>query len=390
MKNHRIRFDNTAIAFASKSNHELRKMHLLFSTMKKPWMVRIGVVLTRFSIHFGLPIKGLIRNTIYEQFCGGESIEESRPTILRLGKNNIKTILDYSIEGESVEAGFDRTKEELIRICKAAKNESNIPFCVVKLSGIGSTEIMKKTQSGVELSEDEQLKFDSMRNRAYEISQVAKENELMFMIDAEETWIQNVIDEISLELMREFNKDYPHVFNTFQMYRHDMLIKLKDVIELAKAEGFHLGVKLVRGAYMEKERLTAHDKGKPSPIQPNKAATDSDFDAALSLLLENVSHIGLCAGTHNEKSCLLLTELMKKQNIDNDDRRFWFAQLLGMSDNISYNLAEYGYNVAKYVPYGPINKVMPYLFRRAKENTAIAGQSTRELDLVKTEIKRRK
>lgn len=390
MQNPLIRFDDTSIAFASKSDKELRKTHLVFAAMKRSWMVKVGVALTRFALNWGLPIEGLIRNTIYEQFCGGESIESSKPTMRKLAEFNVKTILDYSVEGESIEIGFDRTKNEIVRICKAAKDERDIPFCVVKLTGIGSTEVMQRAQRGEGLHEAEKLKLDMIRDRAHEIAKAAKDNGLMFMIDAEETWIQDVIDEISLEMMREFNRDYAHVFNTFQMYRHDMLDNLREAIELCKREGFHLGVKLVRGAYMEKEREAAEEENRPSPIQPDKESTDRDFDEALRLTVENIDNISVCAGTHNDESCQLLAKFMEEAGLKKDDHRIWFAQLLGMSDNISYNLAAQGYNVAKYVPYGPIDKVMPYLFRRAKENTAIAGQSSRELDLVKKEIKRRK
>ncbi len=390
MQKQEIEFDNTEIAFAINSDRELWKSYFVFATMKRPWMVNLGVAFTRFALSVGLPIKGIIRNTIYQQFCGGESVEGCKPTMKKLADFNVKTILDYSVEGETIEIGYDRTKEELIRICNSAKEGTDVPFCVVKLTGIGSTEVMMKEQEGRELTKDEKLKIVMMQDRAFEIAQAAKANGLMFMIDAEESWIQDVIDEVSLELMRKFNQDYPHVFNTFQMYRQDMLGNLKAAIQLAREENFHLGVKLVRGAYMEKERERAEEMKYKSPIQPTKQATDHDYNEAIRLCMENLDSVGLCAGTHNEKSCLLLANLMDDKGIARDDHRVFFAQLLGMSDNISFNLARHGYNVAKYVPYGPIHKVMPYLFRRAKENTAIAGQSGRELTMIKKEIKRRK
>lgn len=390
MQKQGIRFDDTAIAFAAKSDRELRKMHFVFATMKRPWMVKIGVALTRFGLSLGLPIKGIIKNTIYAQFCGGESVEGSRETMNKLAEFNVKTILDYSVEGETIEVGFDRTKDEIVRICKSAKGSADVPFCVVKLTGIGSTEVMKKAQEGKELTEKEQLKLEMLQERAHEIAQAAKENGLMFMIDAEESWIQDVIDEVALGLMREFNKDYVHVYNTFQMYRHDMIGNLDAAIKLARKEGFHLGAKLVRGAYMEKERDRAEERGYKSPIQPTKESTDHDYNHALRLCIDNIDIVGVCAGTHNEKSCDILASLMDEKGIERSDVRVFFAQLLGMSDNISFNLAQEGYNVAKYVPYGPIEKVMPYLFRRAEENTAIAGQSGRELSMILKEIKRRK
>ena len=363
---------------------------MIFSTMKRPWMVNLGVALTKFGLALGLPIRGMIKGTVYAQFCGGETIEGSLDTLRKLDNYQVKTILDYSVEGESIELGFDKTKNEIIRICEFAKDKAAIPFCVVKLTGIGSTDIMKKAQEGKELNHEESLKLTMMHERAREIAQSAKDNGLMFMIDAEESWIQEVIDEVSLELMREFNKDYPHVYNTFQLYRHDMFVNLESAISLAREEEFHLGAKLVRGAYMEKERELAQLHQYESPIQPDKDATDRDYDRALKLCIDNIDVMALCAGTHNEDSCLLLAQLMEEKELTRNDHRIFFAQLLGMSDNISFNLAENGYNVAKYVPYGPVEKVMPYLFRRAKENTAISGQSGRELTMITKEIKRRR
>lgn len=390
MQNQRIQFDDTAVAFEAKSDAELRKTHFILSTMKRPWMVKMAKPLTEFGLNWGLPIKGAIRSTIYSLFCGGESIEECKPTIDKLSHFNVKTILDYSVEGETIEIGYDKTRDELIRICKSAKGHSDIPFCVVKFTGIGSTEVMRKAQADEPMTERERIKLDMLRDRAFEIAKAAKDNGLMFMIDAEESWIQDIIDDLALELMQEFNRDYAHVFNTFQMYRHDMLQNVSEAVELAKQDGFHLGVKLVRGAYMEKERDAAEDEGRESPIQPDKKATDQDYDKALQLLVENIDHVGICAGTHNEASCAWLTELMNQSGLENSDHRIFFAQLLGMSDNISFILAKNGYNVAKYVPYGPIDDVMPYLFRRAEENTSIAGQSSRELNMVTKELKRRK
>jgi len=378
-----IRFDNTEVAFAPKSHADLRKARLLFATMMRPWMVKLAVVLTRFPLHVKLPVRGIIRSTIFQQFCGGESIEDCKDTIQKLGQYNVKTILDYSVEGESNESSYDQTKEEIVKICEAAKDDPNIPFSVVKLTGIGPSDLMAKAQAGEDLTEIEAAKLMFLRERTREIARVALDNGIMFMIDAEETWMQDTIDQISYELMREFNKDYAHVFNTYQLYRHDALERLKEDMAMARNEGFHLGAKLVRGAYMEKERERAQEKGYPSPIQPDKQATDHDFDEALRFCIENIDQMAVCSGTHNEKSSHLLCELIQDKGLPKDDPRVFFAQLLGMSDNISFNLAKAGYNVAKYVPYGPIEYVMPYLFRRAEENTAIAGQGGREYMWVK-------
>ena len=390
MQKQGIRFDDTAVAFAAKSDKDLRKSHFVFSTMQFPIMVNLGARLTSWALKLDLPIKGLIRNTLFYHFCGGESISDSAKAINRLSEFNVKTILDYSVEGEASEVSFDRTCKEIIETCTASKNDPNVPFCVVKLTGIGPSTLMEKAQREEKLSEVEKNKLAFMQERAEEIAKAAKSNGLFFMIDAEESWIQKIIDEVAFELMLKFNQDYPHVYNTYQLYTRDALDRLKKDASRAERAGFHLGVKIVRGAYMEKERERAEEMNYDDPIQDDKTATDHDYDLALKFCLENIENIGLCAGTHNEQSSEFLVELMDDHQIQKNDLRIFFAQLLGMSDHISFNLANAGYNVAKYVPYGPIDKVMPYLFRRAKENTSMTGQSGRELSLVKKEIRRRK
>ena len=390
MQKQAIRFDDTAVAFASKTDKNLRKSHFVFSTTKLPFIVNLGVKVMTWALNIGLPVKGLIKNTIFNQFCGGESITDSTNTITHLAKFKVKTILDYSVEGESNEVGFDDTCKEIVEICRASKDDPNVPFCVVKLTGIGSSGLMEKVQNGEKISEIEKNKLAFMQDRAEEIAKAAKSNGLLFMIDAEESWIQDVIDEVAIELMLKFNKDYPHVYNTYQLYRKNTLSKLKQDAVNAEKSGIHFGVKIVRGAYMEKERERAEEMNFTDPIQKDKISTDHDYDQALKYCLENLENIGLCAGTHNEGSSEFLTELMEDNEIEKNDPRVYFAQLLGMSDHITFNLANAGYNVAKYVPYGPVDKVMPYLFRRAKENTSMTGQSDRELRLVKKEIQRRR
>ena len=390
MQKQAIRFDDTAVAFVAKSDKDLRKSYFVFSAMELPFIVNMGVKLTAWALNIGLPIKGLIRKTLFKQFCGGESIKDSVKTINHLAEFNIKTILDYSVEGESNEVGFDNTCKEIVEICKASKDDPNVPFCVVKLTGIGSAALMEKVQSGEKLSELEKNKLTFMQERAEEIANAAKSNGLLFMIDAEESWIQDVIDEVAFELMLKFNKDYAHVYNTYQLYRKDALNKLKQDATTAEKAGVHFGAKMVRGAYMERERERADEMNYPDPIHIDKASTDHDYDQALKYCVENLENIGLCAGTHNEHSSEFLVEMMDDCEIEKNDPRVYFAQLLGMSDHISFNLADAGYNVAKYVPYGPVDKVMPYLFRRAEENTSMSGQSGRELSLVKKEINRRK
>lgn len=389
-ENSKINFEDTATAFAHKSNWELRKSHFVFSTMNYPWMVKAGTTLTSVALKIHLPVKGIIRKTLFDQFCGGESIEGSEPRMIRLAQSNVKTILDYSVEGEASEDGYEEAVEEALRVSDYAKQHVSIPFCVIKMTGLGSTRLMEKKQKGENLTDSEQKRYDNIVQRIDKIVGQAVANEMKFMIDAEESWIQDVIDEISYELMKKYNKEKPYVYNTYQLYRHEALDNMKRGFDQVTAAGCKFAAKLVRGAYMEKERERAEEKGYPDPIQPDKAASDRDYDAALKFAIEHIDQFAVCAGTHNEHSCQLLANLMDTHKIEKSDDRVYFAQLLGMSDNISFKLADLGYNVAKYVPYGPVEKVLPYLFRRADENTSIAGQSSREFTLVKKELKRRR
>lgn len=386
-----ISFDNTEIAFQSKSNSDLNRAYWLFKLIGNPTMVKVGKWSTNTALNLGLPISGLIKKTIFMQFCGGETIQECAKTIGNLGKFGIGTILDYSIEGKTKEEDFDATVDEIIATIHAAKNDPTIPFAVFKVTGIGRFDSLEKANNGTsQLTENDRLAFQLIVSRVDKICLAAFENGVPLFIDAEETWIQDAIDTIVRDMMRKYNREKAIVYNTLQMYRHDRLEFLHSEIEIARAEGFHYGVKLVRGAYMEKERQRASDKGYPSPIQPDKITCDNDFNNALELVVKNISVMALCSGSHNEKSALILCELMAKYGIEKSDKRIYVAQLLGMSDHISYNLAYAGYNVAKYVPYGPVKEVMPYLLRRADENTSVAGQTGRELSLIMTERKRRK
>lgn len=386
-----ISFDNTEIAFQSKSNSDLNRAYWLFKLIGNPTMVKVGKWSTNTALNLGLPISGLIKKTIFKQFCGGETIQECAKTIGNLGKFGIGTILDYSIEGKTKEEDFDATVDEIIATIHAAKNDPTIPFAVFKVTGIGRFDSLEKANNGMsQLTENDRLAFHLIVSRVDKICLAAFENSVPLFIDAEETWIQDAIDTIVRDMMRKYNREKAIVYNTLQMYRHDRLEFLHSEIEIARAEGFHYGVKLVRGAYMEKERQRASDKGYPSPIQPDKITCDNDFNNALELVVKNIGIMALCSGSHNEKSALILCELMAKYGVEKSDKRIYVAQLLGMSDHISYNLAYAGYNVAKYVPYGPVKEVMPYLLRRADENTSVAGQTGRELSLIMTERKRRK
>lgn len=384
-----ISFDNTEIAFSGMSNADLNRAYWLFKVINVNFLVKIGPPITNAAIKIGLPISGLIKATIFKQFCGGESIADCDKTIAHLSKYHIGTILDYSVEGESTEHAFDTTAEEIIATINRAKGNKDIPFSVFKVTGIARFGLLEKLDAKLTLSFDEMKEYERVKDRVRRICDTAYRSNVRIFIDAEESWIQDTIDELALSMMRLFNKEKTIVYNTYQYYRHDRLIAIKKHNEELKADGVSMGVKLVRGAYMEKERNRAEEMNYPSPINPDKASTDKEYDAALEYCVEHIDRISICAGTHNENSSKHLIQLMSKKGLANDDQRIYFSQLLGMSDNLSYNLANAGYNVAKYVPYGPVKSVLPYLFRRAQENTAIAGQMGRELSLILKEKKRR-
>ena len=386
----KINFDNTEIAFRNKSNAELKQAYWLFKIISSNFLTNVGPPITNFLLNIGFPIKGAIKATIFKQFCGGETINDCEHTIEQLHLGKVGTILDYSVEGEDEEEVFDFTCEEIIRTINRADGDPRVPITVFKVTGIGRFALLEKLDAKQALSPAEVEEYDRVKKRCEKICQAAFDKQVPVMIDAEDSWVQDTIDELALELMTRFNKERLIVYNTYQMYRHDKLADLKADYLIAKETGFILGVKMVRGAYMEKERKRAAEMGYPSPIQPDKAATDRDYDESLRFCIQNIDQIGIVCGTHNEESSRLLTELIDQNNIPHHHPHVYFAQLLGMSDNLSFNLSDAGYNVAKYVPYGPIKAVMPYLFRRAQENTSVAGQTGRELGLIAKEKTRRR
>lgn len=390
MSEYNLNFQDTATAFADKTDAELKEKYRLFKMMNSPFLNEIGTKAAQFALALGLPVKGLIKNTIFEQFCGGETIEESQPTIERLGRSNIGTILDYSVEGKSEEEDFERTKKEVIRNLERAKNDDRIPFAVFKVSGIAPYGTLEKVSNNRELTEKGKAKWERVKSRAGQICEFAYSIGQPIFIDAEETWIQNAIDQLAMEMMEKFNRRQPIVFTTIQLYRTDGLELLKKYHERAKSGGCILAVKLVRGAYMEKERARAEEMDYPSPIQPDKAATDRAYDEAIKYCVENIETIAFVAATHNEESTQLLVSLMEKNGISHNHPHVFFSQLYGMSDNLSYVLAANKYNVSKYVPYGPVRDAVPYLIRRAKENSSVTGQMSRELELIKRELERRR
>lgn len=390
MSEFKLDFQDTETAFADKTTSELKEKHRLFKMMNSPSLVSFGTKMTNFALSIGLPVKGLIKHTVFEQFCGGETIEECQQTIEKLGRSNIGTILDYSVEGKSEEEDFEHTKDEIVKTIKRANEDPNIPFAVFKVSGIAPYGTLEKVSAGIELPEKSKLKWERIQNRVAEICEYAHSLDQPVFIDAEETWIQNAIDFMAERMMEKYNTEKAIVFTTIQLYRADGLVFLKSSHEKALEKGYIYGVKLVRGAYMEKERERAEEMGYPSPIQPDKAATDRDFDAAVEYCLENIETIAFVAGTHNEKSNQLLAQKMEQKGIAHDHPHVFFSQLYGMSDNLSYVLAKNGYNVSKYVPYGPVKDAVPYLTRRAAENTSVQGMMSRELEMIDRELKRRK
>lgn len=380
-------FDNTELAFRHLSDGDLRRGRVLFELLSRPILVTVGSFFAKLALALRIPISWAIKPTVYAQFCGGETIEESEDKIEMLHKNGVKTILDYSAEGVTTEAELDSTCDEILSAVNAAGNDHRHAFSVFKPSGLSLHELLAKPIA--EFSPEEEDQWSRVLGRIDSICNSTSKAKGRVLIDAEESWIQDNIDIVAENMMKKYNPQSAVVFTTVQLYRHDRLEYLQKLGERAKAEGFKVGVKLVRGAYMEKERARAEKMGYPSPIQPDKASSDRDYNLAINHCLDNLDVFEIFAGTHNADSTLMLCSEMEKRGLKNDDPRITFSQLLGMSDQITFNLAAHGYNIAKYVPYGPIREAMPYLIRRAKENTSVAGQTTRELSLIRKEMQRR-
>lgn len=385
-----LSFANTEIAFRSKTDGALRRSHWIFRAFRYPWLVRTGTRALRGALVLHLPIHGLIKRTMFRQFCGGETIAECAPTIEALWHFRIGTILDVAVEGQETEREFDRTADEVERTIDLAEGNAAIPFCVFKVTGVARFALLEKVDAGAPLDANEAAEWARAKARVERLCARAHAKSVRILIDAEESWIQDAIDNLANAMMATFNTKTAIVFNTIQLYRQGRLEFLRESHRKANAGGYWLGLKLVRGAYMEKERARAAERGADSSILPDKAATDANFDAALRFSVEHIDRIALVAGTHNEASTRLLTDLMAQRGLPRDDGRLFFSQLLGMSDHLSYNLASEGYNVCKYVPYGPVRAVVPYLTRRAEENTSIGGQTGRELALIAEERRRRR
>lgn len=386
----KLSFENTEVAFQAKTDKELRKANFIFSIVKHHTIAQIATGAVKLGLALRLPVKGLIKHTVYDHFCAGENIEQSLQVMDHIGQFGVHSILDYSVEGEKSEQGFELVAQEVIRTVHEAKKNSNMPFAVFKMTGLASIDLLEKINAGKSLSEAEESAWEKVKARVDRICKTCFEQDIPVLIDAEETWIQNPIDALAYEMMRKYNEKKAIVYNTYQLYRRDSLANLRNAFHEAAMHNYFLGAKLVRGAYMEKERERAKKMGYADPIQPNKEATDADYNKALAFCIDNKQRISFVSGSHNEYSNQYLAVLMEKHSLNMHDKRVWFSQLYGMSDNISFNLAKAGYNVVKYLPYGPVEKVMPYLFRRAEENTSVEGQSSRELDMIRRELRRRK
>jgi proline dehydrogenase len=385
-----MKFDNTEIAFKSLSNKELKKAYRLFKIMGNTTLVKIGNKLARIAVKIGIPVGWAAKPTLYAHFVGGETIKSCQRVVDKLEQYNVKAILDYSVEGKEKDDDIEKALQETLNSVKNAGANENIPFSVFKPTAFGKSPILEKASSGATLNNYEQKEVEKFKDRIFQLCQAAYAVDVPILIDAEDSWYQNIIDEVTELMMQRFNKEKAIVFNTYQMYRWDRLDFLKAAHQRATEGGYYLGAKFVRGAYMEKERARAEEMGYKDPIQPDKESTDRDYNLALKYCVENIQNISVFNGTHNDYSSAYMTELMKEHGLEKNDNRLWFSQLLGMSDNISFNLAEKGYNVAKYLPYGPVRHVLPYLLRRAEENTSVKGQSSRELLLISAELKRRK
>lgn len=390
MSDFRLDFQDTATAFADRSDSQLREKYRLFKLLNSPFLNSLGSTAARFALAVGLPVEGMIKATVFQQFCGGETIEECESTVESLAKANIGAILDYSVEGKATEEDFDKTKDEILRTIRRAKDDPRIPFAVFKVTGIAPLGTLERLSAKKKLDAKSQAKCERIHNRVNEICELAYSLNQPVFIDAEDWCIQDAIDRLTHEMMERFNRERPIVYNTVQLYRKDRLEFLKNARRQAQLDGYTYAVKLVRGAYMERERERAAEKGYPSPIHETRAATDNDFDAAIDYCVKHFEDMAFVAATHNEKSTQRLVRLMHEQGIPPNHPHVFFSQLYGMGDNISYVLGANGYNVSKYVPYGPVHDAVPYLIRRAEENSSAAGHMSRELEMLEREIKRRK
>lgn len=384
-------FNNTALAFADKSDYQLKKAYWMFKLIEQPALTKIGTRILNFTVHNNFPLAGdLVKATLFEQFCGGETREESMKAVIRMFKRGVGSIFDYSIEGKEEEETFDAVCQEIKDIVRFSVGNPAIPFIVFKPTAFGRIDIYEAVGKGIELTESQKEEWARVVKRFDEVCQLCHENNKKVMVDAEESWMQDAADHLVEEMMEKYNREKPIVWNTIQMYRTGRIEYMQENLQRAKEKGYFIGYKIVRGAYMEKERERAAEKNYPDPIQPNKEASDKNYNAAIDFVMQNIDRVSGFFGTHNEISTELVMNKLKAKSLENNSESIYFGQLYGMSDNITYTLADQKYNVAKYLPYGPVKDVVPYLTRRAEENTSVAGQTGRELSLISKELKRRK
>jgi proline dehydrogenase len=385
-----VSFEDTSIAFQNKSDKELLLSYFIFGLTKSPFLVKFLSQAAKLTLSMGLPVKPLIKATVFKQFCGGEKESEYADVVAKLGRAGMGAILDYSVEGTENEAGFEATKKELLTIIEKSKSNPDIPCTCMKMTAIGPFDIYKKVTANEALTKNEQREWNKVKQRLEAICEASLKADKPIYIDAEESWIQQAIDDLTEEMMSTYNRRKAIVFTTLQLYRWDRNAYFLELINRARADGYKLGIKIVRGAYIEKERERARRYGYKSPINATKAETDREYDKAVEIFIDHIDDVEICVGTHNEASCRLLLTLMAEKDLPNDHPHIYFSQLYGMSDNISFNLANAGYNVSKYLPYGPVESTLPYLARRAEENTAIAGQMSKELEIIVNERNRRR
>jgi proline dehydrogenase len=389
-RNSSVSFEDTATAFKNKSNKELCLSYFIFGLTQSPFLVKFLSQAAKLPLAMGLPVKPIIKSTVFKQFCGGEREGEYKAVVDKLGRSGIGAILDYSVEGTEDEAGFESTKAELLTIIEKSKTNPDIPCTCMKMTGIGAFDLYQKVTAGETLTQADQREWGKVEKRLEAICEASFKAGKPIYIDAEETWIQKAIDDLAEKMMARYNRDKAIVFTTLQLYRWDRNDYFLELIRRARSEGYRLGIKIVRGAYIEKERERARRYGYRSPINATKAETDREYDKSVEIFIDNIDVVEICVGTHNEASCRLLIERMAEKQLPNNHPHIYFSQLYGMSDNISFNLASAGYNVSKYLPYGPVESTLPYLARRAEENTAIAGQMSKELEIIIKERNRRK
>lgn len=378
-------------AFSHYSISQLRRTKVLFKILQNPLVSWFSGFVPHIPILLRLPfVKSLIKHYIFSHFCGGEDWKEVHQSALKLQKQNILSSLDYSVECKQTEQDYETTKKVLLNVLEEAKNLSHIPFCVLKITGLGRFALLEKIHNGQTLSDNEKAEWQRVQSRFDSICEKAVDCNTKLLVDAEESWIQKPIDNIVKRAMKRHNQNEPMIYNTYQLYLKAKYEQLKTDWEKAKEKGYILGSKLVRGAYMEKETKRAVKMHLPNPIQPSKAKCDQDFNDSLKFCLKHIDDFGIYIGTHNIESTQKARQLMQEYGIAKSDERVFFSQLLGMREILSYELAQQDYLVSKYTPFGKIAEVIPYLLRRIQENSSVKDQLNDEIKVITRELENQK